>query len=176
MKNFKKTALLIVLIVIGNVSFSQDNNPSYKDMVSENPQAEATIQVVSDYVNALISNNMSKASSLLSETYIGYGPAENDSINKMDTTTSWKEAHLARTNEKVSFISQTFRVLQGDLKGDWVSQWGTYTFTQDGKDIKLPYQLTALVKDGKIGMSRIYFDNLAVLTTLEYKITPPEKK
>lgn len=176
MKTLKKTVGLLLFIAIGNVSFAQDMTPSYKDIVVENPNAEADIKAVSDYTNALVSNKMDMAAKHLSEKYMGYGPAVNDSINKTGHIEGWKNAHLVRTNQKVTFISQTFRVAQGELKGDWVSQWGTYSFTQDGKDITLPYQSTSLVSDGKIETNRIYFDNLAVLEALGYTITPPAKK
>ncbi len=119
---------------------------------------------------------MAEAGNLLTEKYIGYGPAVNDSTSKQQTITDWTQVHKLRTNQKVSFVSQTFRVLQGDLQGDWVSHWGTYSFTQNEKDIELPYQFTARVTDGKIDSSRIYFDNLAIVEALGYEVTPPKKE
>lgn len=176
MKILKKVALLILFIGFSHLSFAQNETPSYKDIVTENPDAEADIQVVSDYVNLLVGNNMAKAASLLSEKYMEYGPAANDSINKIDQMAAWKAAHLVRTNEKVSFVSMSYRVLQGPYKGDWVCQWGNYNFTQDGKDVSLPYQVTTLVADGKIEMDRIYFDTASILTSLGYTFIPPVKK
>ena len=46
--------------------------------------------------------------------------------------------------------------------------WGTYYFTTDGKDIKLPYQSTMHVTNGKIDRSIIYFDLLSVFKTWLY--------
>ena len=125
MKTLKTSLLLICFVLIGQFSFSQDDSPSYKDVVVENPEAEADIKVVSDYVNALVNNKLEEAGNLLAEKYIGYGPAVNDSVTKQKNIESWKEVHKIRTNQKVGFVSQTFRVLQGDLKGDWVSHWGS---------------------------------------------------
>ena len=176
MKTLKKTVLLALFLAIGNLSFAQEKTPSYKDVVTQNPNAEADIKILSDYTNALVNNKMDVAANQLSEKYMGYGPAANDSINKKDGLDSWKKAHLVRTNQKVSFLSESFTVLQGELKGNWVSQWGTYNFTEGGNDISLPYQVTARVTAGKIDTSRIYFDNLAVLVALGYTITPPAKK
>ena len=62
----------------------------------------------------------------------------------------------------------------GDLKGNWVSLWGDYSFTQNGKDLKFPFQYTARVTKGKIDIDRIYYDRLYILQTLGYKVTPPE--
>jgi predicted SnoaL-like aldol condensation-catalyzing enzyme len=178
MKNLKKlfrVSIVLILLSVSQITFSQKKEQSYKDFVIENPDAETDIKVVSDYVNALVNNEMAKAEQLLAEKYIGYGPAINDSINKQNSMDSWKEIHKVRTDQKVSFVTQSFRVLQGNLKGDWVSQWGNYSFTQNGKTVKLPYQYTARVANGKINRSSIYFDNLSVLKQLGYKVTPPKQ-
>ncbi len=176
MKSLKKILLIGLFIVTGNLSFAQDKAPNYKEVVTQNLNAEADIKVVSDYTNALVNNKMEEAAKHLSEKYMGYGPAENDSINKKDTIEDWKKSHLVRSNQKVSFLSESFTVLQGDLEGNWVSQWGTYVFTQNGKEITLPFQSTSQVSNGKIDTNRIYFDNLAVVMALGYTLTPPEEK
>jgi len=170
-----KATIVFLFLAVGQITYSQNKELSYKDNVVENPEAEVDIKVVSDYVNALVNNEMAKAEQLLTEKYIGYGPAINDSINKQENINSWNQNHKVRTNQKVSFVTQTFRVLQGNLQGDWVSQWGSYTFTQNGKEIKLPYQFTARVSNGKIDRSTIYFDNLSVLLQLGYTVTPPKQ-
>lgn len=176
MKTIKKPSLLIILFLgLCTFSFAQTKTPSYKELVGENPNAEADIKVMSDYTNALANNKMDVAANQLSEKYVGYGPAATDSINKKEEMASWVIAHLVRTNEKVGFVSMSYRVLQGPYKGDWVAQWGDYSFTENGKDITLPFQVTARVSNGKIEMSRVYYDNLAIVTALGYTITPPKK-
>jgi len=170
-----KAIIVFLFLAVGQINYSQNKELIYKDNVVENPEAEADIKVVSDYVNALVNNEMAKAEQLLTEKYIGYGPAINDSINKQENINSWNQNHKVRTNQKVGFVTQTFRVLQGNLQGDWVSQWGNYTFTQNGKEIKLPYQFTARVSNGKIDRSTIYFDNLSILLQLGYTVTPPKQ-
>ena len=77
-------------------------------------------------------------------------------------------------NRKVSFVQLTSRVKVGPYKGDWVSLWGNYSFTQDGKAITFPFQQQCKVTDGKVMMSIIYYDRLAVRQELGYKIVPPE--
>ncbi|WP_452221952.1 hypothetical protein [Lacinutrix salivirga] len=175
MKQLKTTLLLLCLIIGSQFTFSQEKAPSYKDIVGENPKADTDIKVVSDYVNALVGNDMSKAEKLLSDIYIGYGPALNDSITKKETIKSWTEIHQVRSNEKVNFVSATIRVKQGEYKGDWVYQWGTYSFTQNGKDIQMPYQLTVFVNNGKIEKSTIYYDDLSVAKALGYQLVPPKQ-
>lgn len=171
-----ETAMLLAFIMLFApiITSAQEKELRYNDIVVENPEAEAAIKIVTDYVNALVNNKMEKAEMLLAEKYMGYGPALNDSITKAETIKGWTENHLTRTNQKIGFVSQTFRVLQGDLKGDWVSQWGSYSYTENGKDIKVPYQFTALVSKGKIERSSIYYDKLAIVQKLGYELTPPK--
>lgn len=174
-KTLKTTMLLaFIMLLVPIITNAQEKELKYDDIVVENPEAEADIKIVTDYVNALVNNKMAKAEMLLAEKYMGYGPAVNDSITKAGTIKEWIENHSTRTNQKIGFVSQTFRVLQGNLKGDWVSQWGSYSYTENGKDIKIPYQLTALVSNGKIERSTIYFDKLAIVQKLGYELTPPK--
>ncbi|WP_296313988.1 hypothetical protein [Winogradskyella sp. UBA3174] len=175
MKISKTPLLLLCFIITGQLMFSQNKTLKYKNVVAENRESEANIKVVSDCVNSLIHDKMMEVEKLLDDAYMGYGPAINDSITKQETMASWNKTRKIRTNETVGFVTQTFRILKGNLKGDWVSQWGTYAFTQNGKDIKLPYQLTARVNNGKINRSTIYYDNLAAIETLGYQITPPKQ-
>ncbi|HEY5122335.1 MAG TPA: hypothetical protein VIK14_01225 [Ignavibacteria bacterium] len=152
------------------------SQPRYKDLVVENPNAESDIKIVGDFLNLLVSGDLDKAKSLLAEKYIAYGPAPTDSSTTEQTIISWKENYEVQTNRKVGFVTTTFRVLSGNQKGDWVSLWGNYSFTQDGKNISFPFQYTALVTDGKIDKDIIYYDRMYILQTLGYKVTPPEKE
>ena len=147
--------------------------PRYKDVVVDNPEAEADMKVVSDFVNSLTSGDLDKAKSLLADKYKGYGPAPVDSTTTEQMISTWKENYKTQTNRKVGFVTQTFRVLQGDLKGDWVSLWGNYSFTQNDKNVSFPFQYTARVTDGKIDTDRIYYDRMYILQTLGYKVTAP---
>jgi hypothetical protein len=160
------------LLIIGQNIFSQEL--SYKETVIENPTAEEDLKLVSDYINALTANKMEVAASYLADTYIGRGPAHEETETKAENIATWKEAHKVRTNQKNDFVINTFRVTEGDLKGDWVSVWGTYTYTQDNIITNLPYQFTALVADGKIETSMIYYERLAVYEGMGYELTKKE--
>ncbi len=69
--------LLVILMLAINVPSAKAQNtaaqPGYKDMISENPNAEADIKIVSDYVNNLVAGNVDKATSVLAGNYLGYG-------------------------------------------------------------------------------------------------------
>jgi ketosteroid isomerase-like protein len=132
------------------------------------------MKVVSDFVNALVSGDQDKAKSLVAPTYIGRGPSRLDSANINKELTSWKANYKTQSDRKVVFVTQTFKVLSGNLKGSLVSLWGDYTFTQAGKTITFPFLYTASVTDGKVTSARIYYDNIAIVTQLGFKVTPPE--
>ncbi|WP_147231260.1 nuclear transport factor 2 family protein [Psychroserpens burtonensis] len=164
-----KTSAFVLLLIIGQITFAQDQ--SYKETVTENPTSEDDLKVVADYLDALMSNKMTEAASLLADNYTGAGPGYQETETKLEHLANWKESHLARTNQKNSYVSQTFRVLEGDLTGDWVSVWGTYTYTVNDVTINLPYQYTAMIDNGKIARSAIYYDKLAISEAMGYELT-----
>jgi ketosteroid isomerase-like protein len=177
-KTFFLTTLMFVFILTNSTGIQAQtalsSQSSYKDMVVENPNADADIKLVGDFLNYLVSGDLDKAKSLLAENFKGYGPSPTDSTTIEQTIRSWKENCEVQSNRKIGFMPTTFRVLSGDQKGDWVALWGNYSFTQDGKNISFPFQYTTRVSDGKINLDLIYYDEMYILQTLGYKVTPPE--
>jgi ketosteroid isomerase-like protein len=167
-------ALTASLLFVSASAQAQTTPPRYKDVVVDNPTAEADMKVVGDFVNALVSGDLDKAKSLAAPTYLGRGPGRLDSANVEKTLANWKANYNMQSDRKAMFVTQTFKVLSGNLKGSWVSLWGDYTFTQAGKTITFPFQYTASVADGKVMSDRIYYDNMAIITQLGFKVTPPD--
>ncbi len=180
MKKTIKLSLLFAILMLtiftnrAQAQTAPASQPGHKDVVVENPNADADIKMVGDFLNFLVLGDLDKAKGLLAENYKGYGPAPSDSTTTEKTISSWKENCEVQSNRKVGFMPTTFRVLSGDQKGDWVAFWGNYSFTQDGKSISFPFQYTARVADGKINLDLIYYDKMYILQTLGYKVTPPE--
>jgi ketosteroid isomerase-like protein len=180
MKQSIKAGLLLAILLLtafttsAQVQSGMAPQSSYKDVVVENPVADADVKLVGDFLNSLVSGDPDKAKSLLAENYKGYGPGPADSTSTEQTINSWKENYKRQLNRKVEFMPVTFRVLSGNQKGDWVALWGNYSFTQEGKTVSFPFQYTARVADGKINLDLIYYDNMYILQTLGYKVTPPE--
>ena len=178
MKTLKsiKTIAFLFCLTIGTQSFNAQNKAQkYSDTVTDNPTAEADLKTVSDFTYALVNNDLSKAENLLAENFMSYGPLENTTQTKKELIAEWTRVHKARTNQKIEFVMITFKVIEGNLKGNWVSQWGTYTFTQNGKNIVLPYQCTARIANGKIVETRFYYDNLPVIKAMGYEIKAAEQ-
>lgn len=178
MKNILKTTVLVAFLFIGQITSAQEEakSKSFNEIVVPNPDAEEDLKVVTDYLDALVNNKMDVVASLLADDYVSTGPGNGETSTKAEEIANWKEVHKVRTNQKNDYAINTWRVLDGNYKGDWVSIWGTYTFTQNGIEITLPYQYTAMVADGKIQGAGIYYDNLAVVKAMGYTITPPTKK
>ncbi len=174
--SFLLTTLLLTICVVSAKAQSAAAQMRYSDMVGANPDADADIKVVSDYVNTLIAGDIDKATSMLASSYKGYGPGPDDSSNVQQTSDSWKKSNTMQQNRKADFVTETFDVKSGDNAGHWVSTWGTYSFTENGKNVKFPYQYTAHVKDGKIDKDVIYYDQLYVVKALGYTVTPPPSK
>ncbi|HEY2581207.1 MAG TPA: hypothetical protein VGI43_05355 [Mucilaginibacter sp.] len=144
-----------------------------KDFIGENPTADADIKTVSDYTNWIVAGDADKAKGLLAAGFKGYGPAPIDSVTADQEIAAWQENYKNTSNRKVDFVTETFRVLSGNLQGNWVSTWGDYTFTESGKTVKFPFQCTYHVTNGKIDISRIYYDRTYILMQLGYTLTPP---
>lgn len=179
-KNTIPLILIAIFLLPFTITSQAQSSPATKSMYStyvvENPNADADIKVVSDFVNATVSGDLDKARSLLAAGFIGHGPAPTDSSTAEGVIDGWKENYKRQSDRKVGFVNTTFKVLSGGQEGEWVSVWGTYNFTESGKNINLPFQYTAHVKGGKIDNDIIYYDRLYIMQTLGYTITPPASK
>ena len=57
-----------------NAQTSPTAQPKYRDMVTQNPNDEIDIKLVSDFINALVSGDADKARNFTTNDYKGYGP------------------------------------------------------------------------------------------------------
>ena len=176
-KSIQACLLLAAALVLFSVAKTEAQTAPaavrYKDAIGDNPNAEADIKIVSDFTNALIAGDLDKAKSYLSDKCINYGPGPADSANVADFADHWRSNYKMQSDRKISFVTETFNVKVGDLQGHWVAAWGDYTFTSNGKTVKFPYHCAYHVTQGKIDISRIYYDQLYILQKLGYSLTPP---
>ena len=182
MKKIIKLSLLLTALLIFTLTLNVQaqttpaDQSTYKDWIAENPNADADIKIVRDYLNAIAEGDLDKVANLLADEYKGYGPSPVDSTTKELTITRWKENYTTQKNRKIGFVNVTYRVLKGFHKGDHVTVWGTYSFSINDKNIDLPFQFTAKVSNGKLVSSMIYFDNWHIYKTLGYTLTPPPEE
>jgi ketosteroid isomerase-like protein len=145
---------------------------SYKETVAENPNADRDIQIVRDYMQAMVAGDQNKARILVLPTYKNYGPSAADSSTLDQEMKAWQSNYQTQQNRKITTVASTLRVKNGPFTGDWVSVWGEYSFTHNGKTIAFPFHLQVQVSDGKIKNSRIYYDRLSVAQQQGYQLTP----
>ncbi|SHE38091.1 Ketosteroid isomerase-related protein [Cnuella takakiae] len=149
---------------------------NYKELITDNPNPERDVQIVSAYVNAIVAGELDKARELMASNFKTSGPGPMDSADREKELNNWQERYKIQTNRKTNFIWQTFRVVSGDLKGNWVSVWGDYNCTMNGKNIRVPFHnVCHLTDDGKIDREISYWDNLAVYQALGYTLVPPKQ-
>jgi ketosteroid isomerase-like protein len=177
-KTITSTMLFVAfLLTFATNSVQAQTKPAtparYKDAVEENPNADADIKIVTEYVNTLVGGNADKAKMLLASNNKGHGPSAADSSTAEEVVSEWKQNYKVQSNRKFNFVEATFRVKSGNLKGNWVSLWGDYAFTQNGKNVTFPVHYIAHVTNGKIDVDRIYYDRLSVYQNLGYKLAPP---
>lgn len=178
-QNLAILLLVLVLLAATLQAVAQSATPAsfkYKEMVTDNPTAERDIQAVSTYVNAMVTGEQDKARALLATNFKTFGPGPLDSADVEKLMNSWQENYKTHSNRKVSMLWQTFRVVTGDLKGNWVSVWGNYSGTINGKEIMVPFHNACHLNDeGKIDREFTYFDNLSILMALGFKLVPPKQ-
>ncbi|HTD41740.1 MAG TPA: hypothetical protein VK671_14020 [Mucilaginibacter sp.] len=176
-KNLQSCLLLAVALFLFSVAKAQDQTAPatvhYKDAIGDNPTPEADIKTVTDFTNLLVSGDLDKAKSFMTDKCMNYGPGPADSANVADFADHWKGNYKMESDRKVSFVAETFNVKVGDLQGHWVAAWGDYTFTSNGITVKFPYHCAYHITKGKIDISRIYYDQLYIFQKLGYTLTPP---
>ena len=179
-KPFQVCLLLAAALILFSVSKVQAQTEAktmkYKDVIGDNPSAEADLKIVTDFTNSLVAGDIDKARSFMTDKCMNYGPGPVDSANVADFADHWKGNYKMQSDRKVSFVAETFNVKTGDLAGHWVAAWGDYTFTSNGITVKFPYHCAYHLTNGKIDISRIYYDQLYIFQKLGYSLTPPASK
>jgi hypothetical protein len=122
------------------------------------------IALATEYLNSLIAADGAVTKGLVSDSFMGFGPAAGDSANIEKVIEQWAANNASRTNQESGlFVTNSLTVTEGPLLGDWVSMWGTYT-ANDNKtsmDITVPWHTVAKIENGKITRTQSWFDNLA---------------
>jgi hypothetical protein len=128
---------------------------------------------------SLSKGDTSAMEAFLADNYRGYGPGLNDSTNRDQEINSWKRSWRNEFQSiefnRAGTIAFTVPAT-GKFPGDWVAEWAFITVTY--KDGKKPFQFwwhgVSRLKDGKIEVSRAFYNVNDFFTQQGYKVTPPE--
>jgi hypothetical protein len=144
---------------------------------SADKKEKANLAIAQKYMKAVETNNVRLMDSLLADNYIGYGPSISDSTNKAEALESWKynADNLYESIEYTHHQELATTVKEGRAKGDWVLNWAYLTIKyKDGRGpVHLWVNVVYVIENGKIIMSRTFYNETDVLRQLNYSIDPP---
>jgi len=137
------------------------------------------LAIAKKYVNAVETMNYETMDSLLADNYKGYGPSVGDSTNKAEALASWKY-NTENLYESIKYTNHTelaVTIKEGRAKGDWALNWAYLTIKyKDGRGpVNLWVNSVYLIENGKIVMSRTFYNETDVLRQLNYTINPPQE-
>jgi limonene-1,2-epoxide hydrolase len=159
---------LIVLAFISMSLFACTSSADKKE--------KANLAIAKKYVNAVETMNYETMDSLLADNYKGYGPSVGDSTNKAEALASWKY-NTENLYESIKYTSHTelaVTIKEGRAKGDWALNWAYLTIKyKDGRGpVNLWVNSVYLIENGKIVMSRTFYNEADVLRQLNYTLAP----
>src|SRR5690349_14036938 len=135
------------------------------------------IAVIERYAQAVESKNVDSMSALLADDYVGYGPSFTDSINKAEAVANWKDL-LTTLYDSIKYtrsVNIAAKLTDGPHPGDYVSSWSSVRITyKNGKGpVNLFVNVIYRVENGKITLSRTFYDEADAMRQLGYNFVPP---
>jgi hypothetical protein len=134
---------------------------------------QENIAVIEKYIHAVETQDIETMTSLLADNYMGYGPSVADSITKEQAIASWKDL-VETLYEKIEYtrtVNIASKVTDGAHPGNYVSDWAKLkiTFKGDTHPVFLYINAIYRVEDGKITLSRSFYNEADVLRQMGYK-------
>ena len=138
---------------------------------------EASIALVTRYLEAVDNNDYQLMDSLLADDYLGLGPSIDDSTNKELAIASWKW-NSENLYEDVKYDrTETFgaTIEEGPNAGEWAYNWAHVTITyKDGSGpVELMMNAVYKIENGKIARTRTFYNEADVWEQLGYRLFPP---
>jgi hypothetical protein len=146
---------------------------------STGKKEKANLAIANKYMQAVETMNTGTMDSLLADNYMGYGPSVGDSTNKAEALASWKY-NTENLYESIQYTNHTelaVTIKEGRAKGDWALNWAYLTIKyKDGRGpVNLWVNSVYLIENGKIVMSRTFYNETDVLRQLNYSIVSPQE-
>ncbi len=147
------------------------------DVAELPPEGEEQMQVVENYLDALLGKDVAAMESFLSDDFMSYGPAVNDSSDRTQTIETWKNnwdslytsidydrAHRIFTNTG-----------EGTAAGDWVSDWAiiTINYMDSRESVTFWFNGVFRIADGKINLSRAFYDTGDIMAQQGFEFVQP---
>lgn len=135
------------------------------------------LALVKKYLEAVENKDAESMSSLLADSYKGYGPSVGDSTNKEEAIKNWKynSENLYESIKYTRFQNIAVTVKEGEeaQPGDWVANWAYLTIKyKDGRGpVNVWLNAVYKIENGKIVQSRTFYNEADVLRQLGYEFT-----
>jgi limonene-1,2-epoxide hydrolase len=146
---------------------------------SADKKEKANLAIAEKYMQAVETKNVALMDSLLAENYIGYGPSVEDSVNKEEAIMNWKDntENLYESFEYTRHKELAVTVKEGAAQGDWVLNWAylTIKYKVGSVPVHLWVNVIYRIENGKIVLSRTFYNEADVLRQLRYSIEPPQE-
>lgn len=163
---------IVVLFLVAGIVLAACSDNQQKKIEAEN------IAVVERYVKAVEAKDTQAMSDLLSDNYVGYGPSVSDTTDKEQAIANWKDVadNLYDKIEYKRTVNIAAKVVDGPNPGNYVSDWAQLRITyKDGRGpVDLVMNAVYRVEDGKITLSRSFYNEADVLRQLGYDYYPAE--
>ena len=132
--------------------------------------SKENIALVEKYIQAVQNKDIKTMGEMLSDDYMGYGPAYGDSINKAGAMENFKNV-AENLYEKIVYtrsINLAAKITDGPRPGNFVSNWAHLTITyKDGRGpINLYTNTGYRIENGKITMTRTIYDEADAIRQL----------
>jgi ketosteroid isomerase-like protein len=143
---------------------------------SQDAIEKANIAVVEKYIKAVETKDAQAMTDLLSDNYVGYGPSVADTVNKAQAIENWKYV-AENLYDKIEYqrtVNIAAKISEGPNPGNFVSDWARLKITyKDGSGpVFLHMNAIYRIEDGKITLSRTFYNEADVLRQLGYDFVP----
>jgi hypothetical protein len=162
------------LIVIALISFGL-----FACTSSSDKKEKANLAIAKKYMEAVETHNAAIMDSLLADNYMGYGPSVGDSTNKEEAISSFKYnvENIYESTVYTRHKELAVTVSEGEALGDWVLNWAYLTIKfKDGRGpVNAWVNAVYRIENGKIVLSRTFYNEADVLRQLGYTIVAPQE-
>jgi limonene-1,2-epoxide hydrolase len=169
----KKLSLYVVIMLFTIVLTSCSTSTTESGINTDN------LSLGTKFMDAIHDKDTAKLDRIFADDFIGYGSGTGDSMNKAEAIAKWKT--LFDTYESIEVLqssSAAAKTNEGPNAGDYVTTWAGVKITyKNGKGpVTLAVNYIFRVKDGKINLSRAFFNEADTMRQLGYQFIPPAAK
>ncbi len=135
--------------------------------------------LIAQYTEVVVKGDTLAMSAFLADNFKGYGPLLNDSTDRAQEISiwsrSWKNEFSSIDFKRAGMIAFT-NPANGPYPGDWISDWAliTVNYKNGYKTFTFWWHAVSRIKDGKIELTRTFYNQNDFFTQQGFTVTPPK--